>query len=183
MTLIFSLAEPPAKISASPGCDLDWMASVVNSCSPMLQLLASIGPGGWFGKTSPASFRTIADADLQAFWDYSAGNELKFPQGDGSLRELSRATVAPTASHGACLTLNISEWTDTLAPSPSDGAVCSLSDILETGDVPPRYYLSAKACRGILRRAAKRGKVLPPPLARALEAVAGSEPISTVTAD
>jgi hypothetical protein len=39
------------------------------------------------------------------------------------------------------LTLNTSEW-------PSDAAVCSLSDILETGDVPQRYFLSAKACQG-----------------------------------
>ena len=52
------------------------------------------------------------------------------------------------------LTLSTSEY-------PSDGAACSLSDILETGDVPQRYFLSARACRGILRRAEKRGKTLP----------------------
>src|SRR5690606_32002872 len=45
----------------------------------------------------------------------------------------------------ACLTLNTSEW-------PSDAAVCSLSDILEPR-VHPKYFLSPKACRGILRRA------------------------------
>jgi hypothetical protein len=56
--------------------------------------------------------------------------------------------------------------------SLKDEGVCSLSDILETGDVPPQYYLSAKACRGILRRADKRGKELPPQLALALQAVA-----------
>ena len=60
----------------------------------------------------------------------------------------------------------------------SAASVCSLSAILETGDVPRRYYLSAKACRGILRRAAKRGKELPIQLHRALVQVAGdlSEP-------
>jgi hypothetical protein len=67
--------------------------------------------------------------------------------------------------------------------SLSDEGVCSLSDILETGDVPQRYFLSAKACMGILRRAEKRGKELPPQLARALQVVADSEPISTATAD
>jgi hypothetical protein len=66
------------------------------------------------------------------------------------------------------LTLNTSEF-------PSDAAVCSLSDILETGDVPQRFFLSATACRGILRRAEKRGKKLPPQLAHALKAVADSE--------
>jgi hypothetical protein len=66
---------------------------------------------------------------------------------------------------------------------PKDAAVCSLSDILETGDVPQRFFLSAIACRGILRRAGKRGKKLPPQLAHALKAAADSELTSTLTAD
>ena len=67
------------------------------------------------------------------------------------------------------LTLNTSEWNHTLGPFPSDGGVCSLSDILETGGVPQRFYLSARACAGILRRAEKRGRALPPSLQQALE--------------
>jgi hypothetical protein len=63
------------------------------------------------------------------------------------------------------LTLNTSEW-------PSDAAVCSLSDTLETGDVPQRFFLSVKACQGILRRAEKRNKKLPELLRQALESVA-----------
>jgi hypothetical protein len=70
------------------------------------------------------------------------------------------------------LTLSTSEWTGLDGLSLNDAGVCSLSDILETGDVPQRYYLSAKACAGILRRAAKRGKELPIALLRALEQVA-----------
>ncbi len=62
-------------------------------------------------------------------------------------------------------TLNTSAW-------PSDASVCSLSDVLETGDVPQRYFLSARACAGILRRAEKRGKELPHRLQDALTAVA-----------
>jgi hypothetical protein len=58
--------------------------------------------------------------------------------------------------------------------SLKDDGVSSLSEILEAGDVPQRYYLSAKACRGILRRAEKRGKELPRALMLALEAVAGT---------
>jgi hypothetical protein len=79
------------------------------------------------------------------------------------------------------LTLSTCEWTGLAGLSLNDGGVCSLSDILETGDVPPRYYLSATACKGILRRAVKRGKDLPPLLALALKAVAGLEQTSTVT--
>jgi hypothetical protein len=63
------------------------------------------------------------------------------------------------------LTLNTSEW-------PSDAAVCSLSDTLEIGDVPQRFFLSATACQGILRRAAKRGRGLPLSLQTALERAA-----------
>jgi hypothetical protein len=71
-----------------------------------------------------------------------------------------------------CWTLSTSEWNHTLVPFPNDDAVCSLSDVLETGDVPQRYYLSAKACAGILRRAEKRERELPPALRLALVSVA-----------
>lgn len=56
---------------------------------------------------------------------------------------------------------NISEW-------PNDADVCLLSQVLETDSIPQKYFLSPKACAGILRRAEKRGKALPPMLYRAL---------------
>lgn len=50
---------------------------------------------------------------------------------------------------------------------PRDGVESYLSQILE--DNPhPKYYLSAKACQGILNRAARRGKDLPEALKAAL---------------
>ena len=56
--------------------------------------------------------------------------------------------------------------------SPSDAKGSSLSQILQ--DEPPtKYYLSPKACLGILRRASERGKELPKKLARALKIQAG----------
>jgi DNA (cytosine-5)-methyltransferase 1 len=55
---------------------------------------------------------------------------------------------------------------------PNDAAVCSLSQVLEKGSIPRRYFLSSTACAGILRRAEKRGKKLPAPLQAALMAVA-----------
>jgi hypothetical protein len=48
---------------------------------------------------------------------------------------------------------------------------------LETGVLPQRFYLSPKACAGILRRAARRGKDLPPMLKKALEETAMKEPL------
>jgi hypothetical protein len=49
-----------------------------------------------------------------------------------------------------------------------------LLDVLETGDVPPKFFLSPVACAGILRRAEKRGKTLPEPLRVALQQVVDS---------
>jgi hypothetical protein len=46
-----------------------------------------------------------------------------------------------------------------------------LSQILEE-NVPRKYYLSPKACQGILRRAEVRGKKLPEVLQHALEETA-----------
>ena len=57
-----------------------------------------------------------------------------------------------------------------LRPSPQR---CSLSEIVEAR-VPPRFFLSPKAARGILRRAAKRGRELPPALQAALTALASA---------
>ena len=150
------LAEPLVSLSASPDSAKGLPIHAGTSPSSTLQWLTNNAPNGWSGKTSPASSTTTEDGTLvpsSGRWSNS---------GMGSPIE--------------CLTLNTSEW-------PNDAAVCSLSQILETGDVPQRFYLSPKACQGILRRAAKRGKSLPPPLARALQAVVDSEQISTLTAD
>lgn len=58
--------------------------------------------------------------------------------------------------------------THSFGECPSVAVESRLSQILE--DTPhPKYYLSAKACAGILRRAEKRGKPLPPKLKEALE--------------
>ena len=141
----------PASPLASPDSEKDWTIRVATSCSPILLLLTAIAPHGWFGRTSPA-FCHLNKAGILEPSSGVWGNS-----GMGS----------PTAF----LTLNLSEWNHTLAPSHSDDGVCSLSDILETGDVPQRYYLSARACKGILRRAEKRGKDLPPALNAALLAV------------
>ncbi len=72
-------------------------------------------------------------------------------------------------SHGASSMPNISAW-------PNDAAVSLLSQALEKGLIPARFYLSKTACEGILRRAEKRRKTLPPMLDQALRRQV-SEPI------
>ena len=57
-------------------------------------------------------------------------------------------------------------------PAPREPIHSSLSDILEEAP-DSKYYLSATACRGILRRAEERGKELPPQLEAALRVQSG----------
>ncbi len=56
--------------------------------------------------------------------------------------------------------------------SPRDARGSSLSRILQ-GAPPTKYYLTPRACLGILRRAFERGKALPKKLERALKIQAG----------
>ena len=62
---------------------------------------------------------------------------------------------------GECLTLNFGEY-------PNVERESTLSEILED-NVPEKYYLSPKACLGILRRAKAKGRKLPDNLRIALE--------------
>ena len=163
MQLTFLSEERPANRSASPGYERGWLIHAATSCSPILPCLTAIVPAGAFGRMSPASCHRTEDGILVP----SSGGWANSGMG------------SPTE----CLTLSTSEHADTGQQFLSGGAVCSLSDILETGDVPQQYYLTAKACRGILRRAEKRGKSLPPQLAHALQAVADSGQTSTSTGD
>lgn len=77
---------------------------------------------------------------------------------DGAKPEQSPETDGPWL--GDSLTLNIGEC-------PREENVSLLSWILQV-DVPEKYYLSAKACRGILTRASRRGKKLQEMLETAL---------------
>ena len=78
---------------------------------------------------------------------------------ESGLLWLGTSTDSPLAKF--YLTLNIGE--KPRVPNPTH-----LSDILEP-NADQKYNLSAKACRGILTRAERRGKQLPPILKTALE--------------
>ena len=91
----------------------------------------------------------------------------------------SRTSSARLGNAGILLptglwTLNGCEWTGCPEQFRNGDAefgssVCGLSDILETvGEHLRKYCLSLKACAGILRRAASRGKDLPVRLKAAL---------------
>ena len=69
--------------------------------------------------------------------------------------------------------ISLGSFTEVNTSEQHSGAgACFLSAILEE-NVPEKYSLSPKACAGILRRAERRGKDLPPLLKAALMNQAG----------
>ena len=145
----FSLEEPLANPSPSPDFERALLILEATSPSRFLLSLHAISPNGWSGRTSPEFCRLKEDGTL--------------------VPSLEGWGVSGMGSPTGFLTLNTSDW-------PKDASVCSLSAVLEdSGSVPQRFYLSAKACAGILRRAENRGKELPYQLQAALTEVAATE--------
>jgi hypothetical protein len=98
-------------------------------------------------------------------------------------RTLGRSSVA-WANSGMGGPTGFSTLSSSECPSADDG--CSfvpstLAQVLEP-TAPQRFYLSARAATGILRRATMRGRELPASLQTALEALAQSSPPSDTTA-
>lgn len=132
--------------------------------SPQLSLLDA-GDHASSGKTSSESSQRLTTPSAVS-WERLSEQMMPCVRrlnADGGLTQvwLLDPSAAP---RGLLRTLNISAW-------PNDGSACLLSSILETGPIPQRYYLSARAARGIIRRAVRRGKSLPPELLAPLVAV------------
>lgn len=98
------------------------------------------------------------------FWkNWPTSSNLKFQSLDLRTESGQKQVLSPEmdgALRGELSTLNFGE-------SPSVAVESRLSWILED-NVPERYYLSARACEGILSRASRRGKALPEILHTAL---------------
>ena len=149
---IFLWGEPLVNHSALQDSVKDSKIQEETSCLPILQSLNIYGLDTLSGKMFQGSCHLTAEKILvpssEAWGNWGMGSPTEF------------------------LTLNGAEHTGTQEPCRSVEGVCSLSDVLEITLVPQRFYLSAKACQGILRRAERRGKELPTMLRKALEAVA-----------
>ena len=119
----------------------------------------------WYGKMFPvptAPTRETTSALCSNRWrEYPTQRfqSLCLKKAGGS--DPARSWVTDGLSRGERSTLNFGEC-------PSAENASTLSQIL-VANAPGRYSLSAKACAGILRRAQKRGKALPPMLREALE--------------
>ena len=127
--------EHLVSLSRSPGSELDWMTLVATSpphptnedlfvgtpASSLPGLLADSAPYGWCGRTSPAFCRST---------------------GDGRLAPSSGCWASSgMGSHTEFLTLDISEY-------PSDAVASSLSNILETGELPQAVLLERHSLSG-----------------------------------
>jgi hypothetical protein len=142
--LTLFVADSPAKIYQWPESARGLLENGQDYGSSLRELLTNLSRDGLLLRTSPAYYPQIEGQTLPLSFDGWSNAGMAFA--------------------GGYLTLSISEF-------PSAAAVCSLSEVLET-DAPQKYYLSAKACRGILRRAEKRGKMLPTHLEATLRTVA-----------
>ena len=119
-----------------------------------------------FGKTCPELSVPTEEKISEPCWkNLPAWNnqtlqflDLRVGGADGAKQEQSPETDGLWL--GDSLMLNIGE-------SPKEESVSLLSQILEV-NVPQKYYLSARACQGILTRASRRGKKLPDLLQMAL---------------
>lgn len=151
----FLSEEPLANRSVWPADDPDWIPAMVSWPSSFFAWLIAYAPNGWFGKTSPVSCLFEADGTL--------------------VPSLGRWQSSGIGSRTEFWTLSTCEWTGFGEPSHNDDGVSSLWEIVETGGLPQRFFLTRKACEGILRRAEKRGRLLPPALREALEAVARTQ--------
>ena len=118
-----------------------------------------------FGKTYPEPFPATAERTSERSWkNLPALDNQTLPfldlrgGADGAKPEQSPETDG--LWRGDSWTVNISEW-------PSAESVSLLSQTLEV-NAPEKYFLSARACQGILTRASRRGKKLPDLLQTAL---------------
>ena len=129
------------------------------------------GPDSWCGKMSPErSAQTKETTSAPSLKRQSGSQSRTRPTFHCLQRESGRWLTAGTGMDGPSPT----EFsTRSFGEFPSAAVESRLSQILE--DTPhPKYSLSAKACAGILRRAERRGKKLPPELEAALLAQCGA---------
>ena len=137
-----------------------------------VEQLSMFGQDLWHGRTCPAPLvqERQREKTSESFWRRSSAlsaipfQSLDLTPGAGNLLgEFYWELISPW--RGGASTLNT-------GVSPKDAKESSLSQILQA-DPPLKYYLSPKACLGILRRAFERGKELPKKLERALKIQAG----------
>ena len=166
--LTCSSAERPARAIPLPGFEEVSPTPAATSRLSLSAWLTAQGYDGRSGKTFLVSCPAGPEKILPASYRFCADGKSTSPKEDGAKAVLSSPLPDVSAWLGEYLTLSIPEWPNFRGQSRSAGDVSSLSDILVRGSIPQRYYLTARCAEGILRRAERRGKPLPPVLKDAL---------------
>ena len=122
-------------------------------------------PATWCGRMYPEPSAVITEKTSEPSLKRPPKSQTKLPL-FLDLRGASGAVAEPSWEMGGLL---LGEYTmHSFGEYPRDANESHLSQILvECAD--QKYYLTEKACTGILRRAEKRGKPLPEELRTALE--------------
>lgn len=150
--LTSSAAVSPARIYRSPDAGLDFVPPEAASSSSLPESWARYAQCGYSWKMFQGFYPRTGET-------ISASSPTPF-RGSGM------------AWRGEYLTVDTSE-------SPSGGVASTLSEVLEAS-VARRFSLSQRAAAGILRRAERRGKALPPLLEAALRALVATATTSTM---
>ena len=143
-------------LSASQDSEKDCQTSEGILRSHIVEWLISCAPSGSSGKTLPVSCHQMEDGTL--------------------LPSLEAWHNAGMGSPTGFLTLSMSEHDDSQELSLKEEDVCLLSDILETGDVQLRYYLTQPQCQRILNRAEEHDRQLPENLKKTLQEATQTKP-------
>jgi len=148
---LFWQAEHPAKRSLLSANEKDFPILVVNWPLSICDLLNGYALAGWCGKMCVEPCTPTEDGT----WEPSSG------------------TWATSAMGGAteCWTLGTSE---SLNPADESFSWASIETVLETGDIPQRFYMTPKACAGMERRNLRRGMKLSDALHRAVQSLAAT---------
>ena len=130
--------------------------------------IMDLDPDLWFGKTYPEhSAATKEKTSKRSSQKSSKSLNRNAPMCLCLKKESGPKPGAYTMNWGGGQLLG--EYTmHSFGESPKEENASHLSQILEAC-APRKYCLSARACQGILNRAEKRGKALPPILREALE--------------
>ncbi len=157
-----------ARTSPLPENGWDLTVSAASSLLTLYDYALKLEQGGYCGKMSPRHYQATTEKISQdLFLSSAAGTSLFHVTAGGSPGSLPEPPVI-SVYVGEFLTLNTPEFPNFQGRSRSEGSVSSLSDILVVGNIPPKYYLTVRCAEGILRRAERRGKDLPPVLKAAL---------------
>lgn len=161
--LTFWSEEAPASLSQLQEKEQGYRANQAVSCSSIYEQFAtSCKPAGGGAVRATSSGKTcqgrlVPKRELRSdSYSRSWMNSGTVWRGEYSMRSLSEY---PTG-----------RLMDSSGRLRSAAGVSTLSEFLEAR-TPQKYSLSAKACAGIIRRAKKRVKPLPPMLLNALESV------------